>query len=159
MRVVIGLGSNLGNRLDHLRSAARAIDAIAPIAGASAVYETAPVGGPPQGDFLNAAVLVEWSRDLHGLLGELLRIERELGRERRERFGPRTIDLDVLWAEGEMVATDRLDVPHPRLHERAFALRPMLDLVPDVIDPRTGARFELSLAESDALRPTADPLR
>jgi 2-amino-4-hydroxy-6-hydroxymethyldihydropteridine diphosphokinase len=75
------------------------------------------------------------------LLDELLAIERRLGRVRKERWGPRNIDLDILWIDGLVVDTPRLVVPHPSLRERAFALVPMLELVPDAADPRTGERY------------------
>ncbi|MBX3232870.1 MAG: 2-amino-4-hydroxy-6-hydroxymethyldihydropteridine diphosphokinase [Labilithrix sp.] len=133
-RAVIGLGANLGDRLATMRAAVARIDAIAPVVARSRVYETAPVGGPPQPDYLNAAVLVEWGGEPIALLDALLAIEHELGRVRAERNGPRTIDLDVLWMQNanivRAVNEPRLVVPHPRLHERAFALLPFLDVVP-----------------------------
>lgn len=98
----------------------------------SRVYETAPVGGPEQGAFLNAAIAVEWEGEPLALLEALQEIERALGRTRAVRWGPRTIDLDVLWIEGgRTVRDERLVVPHPRLSERAFAARPLLDVAPD----------------------------
>lgn len=97
----------------------------------SRVYETAPVGGPEQGPFLNAAIAVAWEGEPIALLDVLQEIERALRRTRETRWGPRTIDLDVLWIDGVEVADDRLVVPHPRLRERAFALRPLLDVAPD----------------------------
>lgn len=109
------------------------IAAVAPVVATSSVYETPPVG-PPQPNFLNAAVCVEWAGDLHALLDALLRIERELGRVRRERWGPRTIDLDILFALGPEVHSERLDVPHPRVHERAFALLPLKDVMPEAFE-------------------------
>ena len=139
-RVVIGLGSNVGDRLSHVRAAVARITSIAgaTCARVSSLYETMPVGGPPQDDFINLAVVIDWRGDLHALLDELQHIERDLGRdrEREQRWGPRTIDLDLLWAEDLALATPRLEVPHARLHERAFALRPLLELVPDARDPR-----------------------
>lgn len=142
-RVAIGLGANLGDRLETLREAARRIERVAPVLARSSVYETAPVGGPPQGDFLNAAVLLDASPPWEALLDALQAIEHELGRVRTVRDGPRTIDLDVLWIEGVVVDTSRLVVPHPRLPLRAFALAPLLDVAPDAGDPRSGARYVL----------------
>lgn len=141
MRVVIGLGGNVGDRLETLREAVFAIERIAPVLARSSVWETAPVGGPPQGDFLNAAVLVRWDAAPIALLDALSNIERELGRVREVKNGPRTIDLDVLWIEGQAIDEPRLVVPHPRLHERAFALAPMLEVAPDAVDPRNGTRY------------------
>lgn len=105
------------------------------------MYETAPVGGPPQGDFLNAAVLVDVRGEPLELLDALLSIERSLGRVRDARWGPRTIDLDILWIEGVVFEHPRLVVPHPHLTERAFALAPLLELVPAAVDPRTGRAY------------------
>jgi 2-amino-4-hydroxy-6-hydroxymethyldihydropteridine diphosphokinase len=133
MRVVIGLGSNVGDRIAHLREAVRRLreHASARVVRTSRVYETAPIGGPPQGAFLNAAIFVEWGGESLALLDVLQSIERDLERTRDVRWGPRTIDLDVLWIEsGQIVDHERLVVPHPRLHERAFAMRPLLDVVP-----------------------------
>jgi 2-amino-4-hydroxy-6-hydroxymethyldihydropteridine diphosphokinase len=130
LRVVIGLGANLGDRLATLREAAARIGRVATVLARSQVYETVPVGGAAQPDFLNAAVLVDYTGSPHALLDETQRIEAELGRDRsRElRWGPRTIDLDVLWIDGVTVDDARLVVPHPRLTERAFALLPLLDV-------------------------------
>ncbi|WP_394826341.1 2-amino-4-hydroxy-6-hydroxymethyldihydropteridine diphosphokinase [Pendulispora albinea] len=131
-RVVLGLGANLGDRRATLSEAARRIASnIAPIEAASWVYETAPVG-PPQPHYLNAAVLLRWpDDDLRGLLARLLEVELSLGRVRAERWGPRTIDVDILWADEVALASPELTVPHPRLHERAFAVLPLLDVAPD----------------------------
>jgi 2-amino-4-hydroxy-6-hydroxymethyldihydropteridine diphosphokinase len=139
MRAVVGLGANLGDRLATMREAVRRLGAVARVEVTSRVYETAPVGGIAQGDFLNAAVRVAWDGTAEALLDELLRIERELGRVRAEKWGPRAIDLDVLWIDGEIVATARVVVPHPQLLERAFAVVPLLEVAPGAIDPRSGA--------------------
>ncbi len=130
MKIVVGLGSNLGDRLVTLRRAVDELSKVAPILSASTVYETAPVGEVPQGPFLNAAVLVAFS-GARALFRETSAIEQRLGRIRRERWGPRTIDLDLLWAE-EDVKEEGLVIPHPRLHERAFAVVPLLELLPDL---------------------------
>lgn len=131
----------MGDRLGHLRDAARAIHARAPVLAASRVYETAPVG-PAQADFLNAAVALAWPAEPMALLGALLDIERALGRVRDVRWGPRTIDLDILWIDGVVHDEPALVVPHPHLTERDFALAPLLDVAPQAVDPRTGQRFE-----------------
>ncbi len=96
----------------------------------SRLYETAPWGDVPQGPFLNAAVLLAWRGSPEALLEALLSIEREAGRVRDVRYGPRTLDLDVLWMEGITRDTPSLQIPHPRLEERAFALWPLLDVAP-----------------------------
>jgi 2-amino-4-hydroxy-6-hydroxymethyldihydropteridine diphosphokinase len=139
VRAVIGLGSNLGDRRANLEAALAELAATARVERVSRVIETKPVGGPEQPDFLNAAALVDFDGTPHALLDRLLAIEDELGRVRLERWGPRTIDLDLLWIDG--VAVDdppRLVVPHPRLRERAFALEPLREVAPDARDPRTG---------------------
>lgn len=156
MRAVVGIGANLGDRLATMREAVRRIATIACVEATSRVVETAPVGGPPQGDFLNAAVCVAWDGTGETLLDALLGIERALGRERREKWGPRTIDLDVLWIDGLVVDTPRLVVPHPHLLERAFAVVPLLDVAPNAIDPRTGS--QIVAPSLDGLRVTEHAL-
>lgn len=140
LRAVIGFGANLGDRLAALRAALAALGRVARVERTSHVYATAPVG-PPQPEYLNAAALVAWEGTAEALLEALLGIEGELGRVRGERFGPRTLDLDVLWIEGVVQATGRLVVPHPRLKERAFALVPLLEIAPDARDPGTGEAY------------------
>ncbi len=135
MRAVIGMGSNVGERLAHLRAARRRLEGIGHVERVSHIYETKPVGGPPQPDYLNAAVLVTYAGEPLDLLDALQGIEAILGRVRSERWGARTIDLDILWIEGLAMESDRLVVPHPRLVERPFALRPLVDVCPDAIDP------------------------
>jgi 2-amino-4-hydroxy-6-hydroxymethyldihydropteridine diphosphokinase len=161
-RIVIGLGSNVGDRLAHLEAAIARIreDRELFVLRASVAYETAAEGGPPQGDYLNAAVLVVTSLDGRSVLDRVLAIERELGRERtgETRWGPRTIDLDLLWIEGEAIDEEGLRVPHPRLHERPFALRPLLDVAPDAVDVRTGQAFASLPAASTMLSAVSAPL-
>lgn len=140
-RVAIGLGSNLSDRLAQLRLAKAALAALAPVRASSRVYETEPVGGPDQPRYLNAVALVDWEGSLEALLDGLLEIERGMGRVRRERWGPRTIDLDILLAEGIAVHGERLTVPHPHLAERAFALVPLLEVWPDARHPTSGAPY------------------
>jgi 2-amino-4-hydroxy-6-hydroxymethyldihydropteridine diphosphokinase len=152
MRVVIGLGANLGDRLATMRDAVARIDRIegVRVTGCSRIYETEPVGLLEQPAFLNAAILVEGAVPPLVLLDSLLGVERELGRTRGEsevRGGPRVIDLDVLWIEGVVLDEPRLVVPHPRLHERAFALVPLLEVAPGAVDPRTRSAY---VAPSDA---------
>ncbi|APR83425.1 2-amino-4-hydroxy-6-hydroxymethyldihydropteridine pyrophosphokinase [Minicystis rosea] len=144
-RVVIGLGSNVGDRLANLDAAMARLraDRALHVLRRSPVYETPPAGGPPQGDYLNAAVLLVTSLDAREILDRALAVERELGRERstETRWGPRTIDLDLLWIEGEAITEEGLEVPHPRLADRAFAVRPLLDVAPDAVDFRTGTAY------------------
>jgi 2-amino-4-hydroxy-6-hydroxymethyldihydropteridine diphosphokinase len=136
----VGIGSNLGDREAHLR---RAIDLISAedgieVSGVSEVRETEPWGPVEQGPFLNGAVRIETALTPRQLLGRLLEIERRMGRVRSERFGPRTIDLDLLVYGGETVEEPGLSVPHPRLHERRFALEPLAELDPGLTIPGLG---------------------
>ena len=151
-RAAIGLGANLGDRLASLRAATRSLGELGTVADTSRVYETAPVG-PPQPDYLNAVVLLETERSPEELLEGLLAIERSMGRVRAEKWGPRVIDLDLLWMEGVGVDTETLTVPHPHLRARAFALAPMLEVVPDARDPVTGERYADLPLDRSGLRP------
>ena len=154
-RVVIGLGANLGDRMATLKEAVARIARAARVEARSGVYETAPVGKLDQPPFLNAAIAVTCAGESPlALLELLLGIERELGRDRGAdavRWGPRTIDLDVLWIEGRIVDDAQLVVPHPRLTERAFALVPLLEVAPAAKDPRTREPY-VALAEGEIRR-------
>ena len=141
---VIGLGSNLGDRAEVLRRSVAELGALGEVIAISALYETEPVG-PPQPTYLNAAVRLLTQLDLQELLEELLAIERRFGRQRRERWGARILDLDILWASGGVFETEKLRVPHPRLNERAFALLPLLDVAPEASDPRSNEPYVLVL--------------
>jgi 2-amino-4-hydroxy-6-hydroxymethyldihydropteridine diphosphokinase len=131
-RVVLGLGSNLGDRRANLRAA---IDSLPNVKAVSGVYETEPMGGPGGQDaYLNMAVVIESDAPPRQLLGLCHRLETALGRVRAERWGPRTIDIDILWIDGETVDEPDLQVPHARLRERRFVLVPLLDVAPDIVD-------------------------
>ena len=145
---VIGLGSNLGDRKDFLVRAARQIGALGRVGRASAIYETEPVG-EPQPNFLNAALRLLTSLTPVELLDGLLAIEERLGRIRRERWGPRIIDLDILWCPGVQVSTERLVVPHPELCSRAFALVPLLDVAPEAINPADSIPYSVIASSID----------
>ncbi len=138
----IGLGSNVGDREAMIARGAARLAALerSMMQRMSSVYETAPVGPVAQGAFLNAAVAVRTEFAPLALLAELLRIEREAGRDRvsSSRWGPRTLDLDLLLYGEQIVQTEGLTVPHPRLHERAFVLVPLAEIAPDVIVPGVG---------------------
>ena len=144
---VIGLGGNVGDVADGFRSALAALDRAdgARVIAVSSLYRTAPVGGVEQDDFLNAAALVATSLDPLALLRVLLGIEAGHGRERTEHWGPRTLDLDLLWYDGMALAAPGLIVPHPRLHERRFALQPLVELLPDAADQH-GTPYKAILA-------------
>lgn len=138
--MVVGLGSNLGDRSALLELGVARLREIGRVVGLSSMYETAPIG-PPQPHFLNAAVRLLTERSPLELLVVVLEIERGAGRERRERWGPRTLDLDLLWFSGRYVDEAGLTVPHACLVERAFALLPLLDVAPEAADPRTGQPY------------------
>ena len=145
MEALIGLGSNLGDRRALLGRAVEEMRALGEVARISALYETQPVG-PPQPLFLNAAIALKTSRDPLALLDGLLGIELRLGRVRQERWGPRSIDLDILWTDSGIFEHSRLRVPHPELRRRAFALRPLLDVAPEAADPLDGTPYRVVLA-------------
>jgi len=147
-RYVIGLGANLGDRLRTLRAAVLALDATGQVQRLSHIYET-PALGPPQPDYLNAAVLFDSSLPARALLDELLRIEQRHGRERRERWGPRTLDLDLLLSPGLTLDEPGLTLPHPELARRSFALVPLLDVLPEARDELSGASYAELLTQLD----------
>jgi len=132
--VVVGLGANLGDRQSTLEVAAGELGRLGRLVSRSRLYETEPVG-PPQPKYLNAAVRLECSLEPRALLAELHAIERRAGRVRRERWGPRVLDLDILWVAGHTVDSEELVIPHPELTRRAFALLPLLDVAPEAISP------------------------
>ncbi len=138
-RAYLGLGSNLGDRERTLAEArARLCAAGFEIARESGLYWTEPVGGPPQEWFLNQVLRGSTWRSPEQLLDLALAIERALGRERRERNGPRTLDVDLLLYEGERRRGPGLELPHPRLHERRFVLVPLAEIAPDEPHPVLG---------------------
>lgn len=130
-RVYLSLGSNLGDRLGQLAEALRRLERVPGVRldGVSGVYETAPQGKTDQPEFLNCAAAVETDLDPLALLEAIHRVERRMGRLRAERWGPRTIDLDILLYGTQVVKLPGLTVPHPRLGERAFVLVPLLELL------------------------------
>lgn len=135
VRAAIGLGSNLGDRARHIAEAIGSLSELGNLIATSALYVTAPVGGPEQGPYLNAVAVLDTELSARRLLEECLRIERDHGRERIERWGPRTLDLDVVLFGDESIDEDGLTVPHPHLHERRFVLEPLLEAWPDAVLP------------------------
>ena len=134
MRAFVALGSNLGDRRGHLR---RAVAGLPDVVAVSGVYETDPVGGPAgQPPFLNAVVELETHLGPRALLEVAKHLEEEAGRVRTERWGPRSLDVDVLLVGDLVVDEPDLQVPHPRLRQRAFVLVPLHDLAPEVAGAR-----------------------
>lgn len=133
-RVAIALGSNLARRAETLRGAVGDLAVAGPVVAVSSIYQTVPIGGPEdQEAYLNAVCLLDTDHPPEVLLDVLQGIETRWGREREERWGPRTLDLDLLLFGSEIIHTDRLDVPHPRMPERRFVLEPLSEVWPDAI--------------------------
>ena len=135
MRAFLALGSNLGDRRQLLRDA---IASIPELRAVSAVYETPPFGPPGQGPYLNLVVELDTERTPQELLALCHELESAAERVRIERWGPRTLDVDIVWIEGVTVDEPDLSVPHARAHERRFVLEPLADLAPDVADALRG---------------------
>jgi 2-amino-4-hydroxy-6-hydroxymethyldihydropteridine diphosphokinase len=130
------LGTNLGDRKKNLAAACDAIeDAVGKIVNRSAVYETEPWGKKDQPEFLNQAVEVETELSAEALLNRVLEIEKKLGRKRDERWGERTMDIDILFYGDKVIHTDNLVVPHPRMAERRFVLVPLAEIGGDLMHP------------------------
>ena len=162
-RAYLGLGSNLGDRLATLQGAVDLLDDAAGIdvVACSRVWETDPVGGPPQPDFLNVVVRIESSLAPKELLAACHHVEAVLERVRDVRWGPRTVDVDVLSIDGYVSADPELTVPHPRMTDRAFVLLPLLDLDPDPVLSDGTRVLDVPLGPDAAggARPVAPPLR
>jgi 2-amino-4-hydroxy-6-hydroxymethyldihydropteridine diphosphokinase len=138
-RAYLALGSNLGDRLAHLQYAVDALDGAdgVEVVAVSRVYETAPVGGPPQDAYLNAVIATETGLEPHALLALGQRVERDAQRVRAERWGPRTLDVDVLLYDDLRLDDPELTLPHPRMWERGFVLAPLRDVAPDLVATAT----------------------
>jgi 2-amino-4-hydroxy-6-hydroxymethyldihydropteridine diphosphokinase len=144
-RAFLGLGSNLGDRAAHLQ---RAVAGLPDLVATSPVYETDPVGGPDdQGAYLNLVAELDTALSPRELLALCGALEDGAGRVREVRWGPRTLDVDVLWVDGVVVDEPDLQVPHPRMRERRFVLEPLADLAPDLVTDE-----ELAAAVGDVRR-------
>ena len=156
-KAFVGLGSNLGDRVAHLRRALEGMSAIpkTEVVRVSSTYDSEPAGAPGEPRYLNAVAELSTTLSARGLLWNLQLIEGRMGRPRAGRSGPRTIDLDLLFFGEETIHEPGLEVPHPRLLERDFVLVPLGELDPWWVDPRTGMRICDLLRD----RRTAPPLR
>jgi 2-amino-4-hydroxy-6-hydroxymethyldihydropteridine diphosphokinase len=141
----LGLGSNVGHRLEQLESAIKILDNVdgVQVSQISPVYETEPVGYVEQPNFLNLCVEVKTTLTPQQLLQQCFYTEQQLHRVRDIRWGPRTLDVDILLYENEIIEEETLTVPHPRMRERAFVLTPLNDIAADVVEPHT----QLSIGE------------
>ena len=152
MKGYIALGSNLGDRAGYLLLALSRLSSLPQtrLSRLSQVYQTDPVGPPGQGPYLNMVAEIESGLEPQSLMQALLEIEKSLGRERTVRWGARTLDLDLL-LYGEWVADiPQLTLPHPRLHERAFVLAPLCDLIPEARHPNLGVTYRQLLERVDS---------
>ena len=142
MRAVLSLGSNLGNSAEILSSAAEALNEVSEVIAFSSFYQTRPVGGPPQPDFINAVIIIETNLEPEELLLVAQAIEGAHGRERNEssvKWGPRFLDIDLIKCDEMLVNSPDLTIPHPRAHEREFVLRPWNEIDPAATLPGFGA--------------------
>lgn len=150
-KAYLSIGSNIGDRLSHLKIAIRALNLSEGITvlSVSSIYETVPVGYTDQADFLNLATEIETELSAHELLVVCQEIEQEFGRVRDVRWGPRTVDLDILLYNNDNIETEDLVVPHPRMHMRAFVLIPLLEIAPTIVHPVTRELYSEQVAVRD----------
>ncbi|MDQ0273071.1 2-amino-4-hydroxy-6-hydroxymethyldihydropteridine diphosphokinase [Cytobacillus purgationiresistens] len=143
----IGLGSNIGNRSENLNEAIKSLSLLEGISvvNYSSIYETDPVGYEDQDQFLNMVIQLETVMSPMQLLETCLQVEKNLGRKRLVRWGPRNIDLDILLYNHENIETEKLIIPHPRMQERAFVLIPLLEIQPDISLPEMNLPLQSTL--------------
>jgi 2-amino-4-hydroxy-6-hydroxymethyldihydropteridine diphosphokinase len=135
MNIIILLGSNLGDRLANLKQAIAAIASFSKILQHSNIYQTAAWGNTNQADFLNQAIEIQTNHSAENLMHALLAIETQMGRVRLQKWEPRIIDLDIIFYESAIHTTDFIQIPHPEMQNRAFVLKPLLDLIPNFEHP------------------------
>jgi 2-amino-4-hydroxy-6-hydroxymethyldihydropteridine diphosphokinase len=148
-KVYIALGTNLGNRLENLKTALKLLLPEVRVIKASPVYETPPWGYLNQADFLNQVIEAETDLTPEELLVYLKGLEAQIGRRASFKYGPRLIDLDILFYEDLILETAHLSIPHPRMHERSFVLVPLADLNPDLLHPKADRTIRELLGSTD----------
>ncbi|MCC7163644.1 MAG: 2-amino-4-hydroxy-6-hydroxymethyldihydropteridine diphosphokinase [Anaerolineae bacterium] len=154
-RVYLALGTNLGDRMQNLQEAIRRIGAAVRVSEMSSVYETEPWGVASQPQFLNLVVAGETELEPTALLETLKRIEKDMGRRDEVRYGPRVIDLDILFYDDQLIRNPNLEIPHPRLAQRRFVLVPLAEIAPRLVHPRLNRTIQdllAQLADTDDVR-------
>lgn len=136
--IYLGLGTNLGDRAANLQAAVAGLSARMVITAVSPIYQTPPWGVTDQPNFLNVCLAAQTDLSPDELLAFLKNLETELGRQPTKRWGPRLIDIDILFYANQLIETENMIVPHPRLAERAFVLRPLADIAPNFVHPALG---------------------
>ena len=157
--VLLALGSNLGQRIDHLRAARQALATRVTIGATSPIYETEPLYVTEQPAFLNMVLRGDVGLSPEELLAFIKKTERDLGRAASVRFGPRVIDIDIIDYDGRQLQRPDLVIPHPRVHERAFVLRPLAEVAPRWSHPRSGKtalQLLRALPEKQKIHPYAE---
>lgn len=154
VQAYLGLGSNIGDREQQLREAIDILNnyQYITVIQESPIYETAPVGYTEQPNFLNLCVEVSTALTPHELLERCLQTEQQLHRVRKERWGPRTLDVDILLYDDKIIDDSDLTVPHPRMVERAFVLIPLNDIAPDVVEPRSEKKISDLVSPDDTVQ-------
>jgi 2-amino-4-hydroxy-6-hydroxymethyldihydropteridine diphosphokinase len=158
--VYISLGTNMGDRMGNLRQAASALEAQMQVKDHSPVYQTPPWGYTDQAEFLNQVICGETELSPQELLFFLKDLEAQLGRQPSFRYGPRLIDMDILFYDDQVLEVPGLSIPHPKLHERAFVMVPLADLAPEIVHPRLGmtVRDLLENLETEGVEPYHDEI-
>jgi 2-amino-4-hydroxy-6-hydroxymethyldihydropteridine diphosphokinase len=158
-RVYLSLGSNVGDRAANLRTAIKRVSSLGDVMAVSSFYETEPVEFAAQPWFLNCAVELDTEKMPKRLLGGILDIEREMGRRRVQKKGPRTLDIDILLFGNSIIQTKGLTIPHPAMHERRFVLEPLAEIAPEARHPvikRTVRELRDALPPGQAVRRASD---
>jgi 2-amino-4-hydroxy-6-hydroxymethyldihydropteridine diphosphokinase len=159
-QLFLGLGSNLGDRQANLRGAVEALANFMAVEAISPLYQTAPWGMEAQPDFLNLCLVAATSLEPISLLTAVKKIETQLGRQPAARWGPRLIDIDILFYGDLVLSREGLTIPHPQLHQRAFVLAPLADLTPDLRHPQTDLTIAqmLTAVDQTGIHKLAEPL-